>query len=136
MPYDIAQSVSQGSGRNLYGAQLLPVDGTAPLAGGKVNPAFQPALLREMYNVVPYDRVVQTNDGNYDAFLAALLVSAAPNNAARSLMCRQAILIGAYGFAPITPVAPSPPGLGGEAGGHYCGQVDVNALRAYGPATF
>jgi hypothetical protein len=138
-PFSIAQYISQHNGHNprYHQAQLLPVNGVAAeTAGGALNvTAFPPTLLREVYNVVAWDRVVNTGDGNYDSVLASLLVSTTNTNAAQSLLCGQRSLIGSYGFATMTPSALSPVGLGGEVGGHYCGQIDQTNLRAFGPTT-
>jgi hypothetical protein len=138
-PFSIAQYISQHNGHNprFHQAQLLPVNGVAAeTAGGALNvAAFPTTLLREVYNVVAWDRVNNTGDGNFDSALAGLLVSTSNTNAAQSLLCSQRSLIGSYGFATMTPSAPSPVGLGGEVGGHYCGQVDQTNLRAFGPTT-
>ncbi|MCW2935242.1 MAG: hypothetical protein JWM19_6204 [Actinomycetia bacterium] len=97
--------------------------------------AFPATLLREVYNVVAWDRVVNTGDGNYDSVLASLLVSTTNTNATQSLLCGRRSLIASYGFATMTPSSLSPVGLGSEVGGHYCGQIDQTNLRAYGPTT-
>jgi YVTN family beta-propeller protein len=131
-PFVISQYIGQHNGHTagFHGAQLLPVSGFAPEVSGKLDSSFPAQLLREVYNVVGYDRVVNTGDGNYDATLAALLVSTSALNSAKSLLCKQQTLIQFYGLTVITPAAPSPAGLGGQAGGHYCGQVDASNLRA------
>jgi hypothetical protein len=138
-PFSIPQYISQHTGHDprFDEAVLLPVNGVNPeTAGGAMNvSAFPISLLREVYNIVAYDRVVNTNDGNFDPNLAALLVSTSSTNAAQSLLCGQRSLISSYGFALMTPSQLSPTGLGGEVGGHYCGQVDTTNLRAYGPTT-
>ena len=149
-PFSIAQYISQSNGNNprFHQAQLLSVDGISPLAGtgeplnvtsaqaagGAINLSFNKLLLREVYNIVAYDRVVP-GDNNYDPTLAGLLTSTSSSNSAASFLCKQKSLIGFYGFAVITASSPSPPGLGGEAGGHYCGQIDATNLRTYGPTT-
>ena len=71
-PFSIAQYISQHNGHNprFHGAQILSVGGVAPEASGKLNPAFPNTLLREVYNVVAWDRVVNTGDGNFDPVLA------------------------------------------------------------------
>jgi hypothetical protein len=133
-PFSIAQFIAQHNGHNprFHQAQILSVNGVAPTASNKLNLSFPIQLLREVYNIVAYDRVVNTGDGNFDPALAALLTSTSTST---SLFCAQKILINSYGFATITPTAPSPAGLGGEAGNHFCGQVDATNERAYGPTT-
>jgi hypothetical protein len=138
-PFSIAQYVSQHNGHNprFHSAALLPVNGVNPetTAGALNVAAFPITLLREVYNVVAWDRVHNTSDGNFDSTLASLLVSTTNTNAAQSLLCGQRSLIASYGFATMTPSSLSPAGLGGEVGGHYCGQIDQTNLRAYGPTT-
>jgi hypothetical protein len=138
-PFSVAQNISQHNGHNprYDQAVLLPVSGVNPeTAGGALNvTAFPIQLLREVYNVVAWDRVHNTGDGNFDSVLASLLVSTTNTNAAQSLLCGQRSLIASYGFATMTPSALSPVGLGGSVGGHYCGQIDQTNLRAYGPTT-
>ena len=68
-----------------------------------------------MYNVVQYDRVVNTGDGQFDATLAGLFVGT------NSQLCQDSAEIVAYGFATLST---SPLG-------HTCGAVDATNLRAY-----
>jgi hypothetical protein len=150
MPFSIAQYISQsahGHNPRFHQARLLTVGGVSPVtAAGALNLSFPFQLLREMYNVAAYDRVFNTGtasspDASYDPVLNQLLVSAttaSPNQPAQTaLLCQQALLLQSYGFAMIKPTSPSPGGLGGEAGGHYCGQVDPSNLASpVPPATF
>ena len=135
-PFSIAQYISQNAGHNprFHQAVLQDVNNVAPeTSTGALNVASFPIqLLREVYNVVAWDRVNNTGDGNFDPTLSQLLVS---TSSSPSLLCRQKGLIASYGFALMTPTAPSPAGLGGEVGGHFCGQIDQTNLRTYGPST-
>jgi hypothetical protein len=128
MPFSIASYVSQANGHSprFQQAVLAPVNSIAPTtAAGTLNTAFVAQLTREVYNVVAYDRVVNTGDGLFDPVLSQVYVSQATPTPQTALLCSQRLLIQQFGFALLT-TAPL---------GHTCGQVDTTNLRAFGPAT-
>jgi hypothetical protein len=97
MPFSIAQWIAQSNGFNdrRHGAVLTMIDGVSPLNGsGALNTSFP--YTREVYNVVQYDRVVNTADGNFDPVLSGLLVGTS------SALCRSTITIRSYGFATLS----------------------------------
>ena len=118
-PFSIAQYIAQTAGHNdrRHQAVLQTINGVAPITNGSLNTAFP--VRREVYNVVAYDRVVNTGDGAFDANLAGLLVGTA------STVCRDAVTIHNFGFGSL---ASSPLG-------HTCGAVDTTNLRAFGATT-
>src|SRR5262249_55695055 len=82
-PFSVSQFVSQKRGHNprFFSAVLLPTDAIAPTVGsgtGTLNPAA--TIKREVYNILQYDRVVNTNPASgpnpFDANLAGLFVGA------------------------------------------------------------
>jgi phosphate transport system substrate-binding protein len=125
-PFSISQFISQKRGHNprFFSAVLTPVDGTPPTVGagtGTLNTAFP--VKREVYNVLQYDRVVNTNPATgpnpFDANLAGLFVSTS------SQLCQDAATVAAFGFGSLN-TAPL---------GHHCGDIDTTLLRAFGPTT-
>jgi hypothetical protein len=76
-------------------------------------------VLREVYNALQYDRVVNTGDGQFDANLAGLFVGGS------SQICQDTPEILAFGFATLS-TAPLT---------HHCGDIDTTHLRAFGPST-
>jgi hypothetical protein len=88
--------------------QLQDVNGISPFSGTKMNTSFP--IIREVYNVVAYDRVVNTGDGNYDPVLSALLATTS------SSLCRSTFTINQYGFAALpTSGGPTPDQCGSTA---------------------
>lgn len=103
-PFSIAQWISQRNGHNdrRHGAQLYALNGTSPFSNGNpntgsLNTAFP--ITREVYNVVQFDRVVNTGDGKFDQNLANLLVGT------NSFVCQEATTIITFGFALLGPTA-------------------------------
>jgi hypothetical protein len=92
-PFSVADYISQSAGHHphFFQAVLVTVGGVAPVVGGLLNTSFP--ITREVYNVVQFDRVVNTGDGHFDAQLAKLLVGTS------SVMCRDTPTITGYGFA-------------------------------------
>jgi phosphate transport system substrate-binding protein len=97
-PFSIAQWISQRNGHNdrRHGAVVHNIGGTSPFSNGNpatgaLNTAFP--ITREVYNVVQYDRVVNTGDGKFDAGLAAMLAGT------NSSLCQDSFHIQNYGFA-------------------------------------
>jgi hypothetical protein len=139
-PFSIAQYIGQHNGNNprFHQAVLESVDNAAPeTAAGTLNLSFSLLLLREVYNVVPIASVVNSGtpaapSAGYDSKLNTLLVSAKVASGNQGVqeagICSNSTVIRLNGFAPIFPTT-SPLGLGGEVGGHFCGQIDVTALR-------
>ncbi|MBV9447141.1 MAG: hypothetical protein JO345_14770 [Streptosporangiaceae bacterium] len=103
MPFSVAQWISQSNGHDerRHGAVLHNINGVTPCSGGacpssggSMNTAFP--VTREVYNIVQYDRVVNTGDGNFDQALASLLAGTG------SSLCQDVITILNYGFAPLS----------------------------------
>jgi len=127
-PFSIAQYIAQSHGIDprIHQAVLLQIGGTSPTSTvanqttptnvGTLNTGFP--LTREVYLVIPYDKAVNTGDGNYDPTMAALIVGSS------STLCHDSLLIAQYGFGLLTS---SPLG-------HTCGAVDTTNLRAYDAA--
>ena len=92
MPFSVAQYIAQTNGHNarFHQAIVAQVNGVAPIVSGALNTSFP--INREVYNVVQFDRVVQQNDGHFDAQLAKLLVGGT------STLCRDSATITGYGF--------------------------------------
>jgi phosphate transport system substrate-binding protein len=92
-PFSVADYISQSAGHNphFHQAVLTTVNGVQPVVGGVLNTSFP--ITREVYNVVAYDRVVNTGDGHFDAQLAKLFVGGT------STLCRDSGAITRYGFA-------------------------------------
>ena len=125
-PMSVAQYIAQHNGHDprYHGMQITPVSGVEPTTGaapGTLNTAFP--ITRNVFNIVAYDRVVNTNDGNYDPILSQMLVTSTANGT--SLLCADKALIEQYGFGLLTS-APL---------GQTCGEVDTAADRGYGPST-
>lgn len=115
-PYSVAQYISQTKNLDtrLHGIQIQPLGGVSPVTtSGTLNINFP--IRHEVYNVVQYDRVVNTGDGTYDPNLAGLFVGT------NSQLCQDAAEIVNYGFATLS-AAPL---------GHTCGAVAATNLRAY-----
>jgi hypothetical protein len=74
-----------------HDSTLHMVNGISPFSGTKMNASFP--IIREIFNVVQYDRVVNTSDGNFDPVLSALLAGTS------SSLCRSTFTINQYGFA-------------------------------------
>ena len=120
-PLSVAQFIAQNNGIDprYHGAALTPVNGIAPTTGsgiGQLNTAFP--ITRNVFNVVAYDRVVNTGDGNYDSVLAQLFVT---TSSGAANLCNNRILIQHYGFGLLNS-APL---------GQTCGEVDTAADRGY-----
>jgi hypothetical protein len=116
-PFSIAQWIGQKNGHNdrRHGAVLTNLDSISPFdSNGHLNTAWNSNLKREVYNVLPYDRVVDTGDGNFDSVLAGIFVGTG------SSVCSHGLTIQNYGFAT----------LGKPATTHNCGDID-QALRAF-----
>lgn len=109
-PFSIAQFVAQTNGHNdrRHTAILHNVNGIAPTASGALNPNFVAQLLREVYNVVEFDHVVNTGDGNFDATLSGLLAGTG------SRLCGSTFTIKSFGFG--TLPNPSLPDACGATG--------------------
>jgi phosphate transport system substrate-binding protein len=91
-PFSIAQWVAQSNGHSdrRHTAIIHQVNAIAPTVSGSLNPNFP--ILREVYNVVRYDHVVNTGDGNFDATLAGLLAGST------SALCQSTFTIKSFGF--------------------------------------
>jgi phosphate transport system substrate-binding protein len=123
-PFSVAQWISQRNGHNdrRHSAVLQNVGGTFPCggnsnctaAGTTLNTAFP--ITREVYNIVPYNKVTTGMTG-FDPALAQLL--AGPN----SNLCQDIFTIQGYGFA-----------LLGAGTTDTCGST-ANSLRAFDPTT-
>ncbi|MBO0823387.1 MAG: hypothetical protein J2P27_05950 [Actinobacteria bacterium] len=102
-PFSIAQWIAQGNGFNerRHTAILHDVDGVAPMTGTSLNPNFP--IAREVYNVMPYDAIVNTGDGKFDPVLAKLFAGTS------STMCASVLLIRQYGFATLPSTNPNIP---------------------------
>jgi hypothetical protein len=100
-PLSIAQWISQSNNHDdrRHGDQVNDINGISPFTGTSLNESFP--IVREVYNVMPYDAVVNTGDGNFDPALAALFAGSS------SLLCSDVFTIKAYGFA--TLPSPSTP---------------------------
>lgn len=107
-PFSIAQWIAQSHGiddrRHL--AALHNIGGTSPFSGTALNPAFP--IVREVYVVTQFDRVVNTSDGKFDATLAGLI------GGATSRLCTSTITIKTYGFGTL-PNAQLPDTCGSTA---------------------
>jgi hypothetical protein len=133
-PFSTSQWISEqksgfGHVNFVSNAVLLPMAGTT---GGPVNPYTPfttpvPAnaalntsfpFVREVYNVLQFDRVVNNGDGQFDANLAGIFVGG------NSALCQDAATIVSYGFALLPGVA--------NANFNSCGQV-TTALQAFPP---
>ena len=92
-PFSVADYISQTAGHHphFYQAVLTTVGGVSAVVGGVLNTSFP--ITHEVYNVVQYDRVVNTGDGKFDAQLAKLFVGGT------STLCRDSATITGYGFA-------------------------------------
>jgi hypothetical protein len=123
-PQSIAQFVAQNNGHDprFHGLQLTPVSGVAPTTSGALNTAFP--VTRDVFNVVAYDRVVNTGDGNYDSTLAQLLVTSSSTGTA--VLCNDKLLIEQYGFGLLTSA---------PLNGLTCGDVNTTLDRAYDTTT-
>ncbi len=132
MPFSIAQWIAQSNSKSnggslpvtdrRHGATLHEINSIFPCSGpnsdcpaagnGTMNTAFP--ITREVYNIVQYDRVVNTGDGHFDSALAGLLAGAG------SALCQDIFTIQGYGFAL----------LGTPATTDNCGST-ANSLRAF-----
>jgi hypothetical protein len=99
-PFSIAQWIAQRNGIHdrRHGAVLTSIDGISPFgngdpATGNLNTSFP--ITRDVYNVLPYDRVVNTGDGNFDPALAGIFAGTG------SSVCQADLTIQQYGFATI-----------------------------------
>jgi hypothetical protein len=118
MPFSTAQWIAQATGHNdrRHGAVLQNVSGVAPIdTNGKLNESFPSALLREVYNVIPFSATTASgsNVNLFNIFVSPSTVN--PNR-----VCGRTSLITEYGFGLLTS-APK---------GHTCGQVSSD-LRAF-----
>lgn len=97
-PFSIAQFIAQGNGFNdrRHTAILHMVNNVAPLSGTSLNVNFP--IVREVFNVMPFDAVVNTGDGKFDPVLAHLFAGTT------SVLCGSSITIHQYGFGSL----PSP----------------------------
>jgi hypothetical protein len=111
----VGQAVLLPMATTTGGTAVSPTNGTFP--NETLNTTFP--VMREVYNVLQYDRVVNTGDGQFDANLAGLFVGAT------SQLCADTLTIQSYGFAT----------LGAAPLGHHCGDIDTTHLRAFGPTT-
>jgi ABC-type phosphate transport system substrate-binding protein len=113
MPFSIAQWIAQSNSKSnpggslpvtdrRHGAVLHEINSTEPCTNGSTGIACpsQNGVMnvaspdtREVYNIVAYDRVVNTGDGNFDANLAGLLATG------NSALCQDIFTIQGYGFA-------------------------------------
>jgi hypothetical protein len=126
-PFSVAQYISQSNGHSprFFKAALTPVGGVAPTTGaapGTLNTGFP--ITRDVFNVVAYDRVVNTGDGNFDPTLAQLFVTSASTGTA--VLCNDKLLIEQYGFALLTSA---------PLNGLTCGDVNTALDRAYDATT-
>jgi hypothetical protein len=120
-PFSIAQWIGQKNGHNdrRHGAVLTNVNGISPFdSNGHLNTGWVSQLQREVYNVLPYDRVVNSpGDANFDQQLANVFVGTS------SAVCQHGLTIQNYGFATLHTSTPNPTP-------HNCGDID-QALRAF-----
>jgi len=123
-PFSIAQWISQRNGHNdrRHGAVLHNLDGISPFSNGNpttgtLNTSWDAQLKREVFNIVAFDRIVNTGDGNFDPTLAGLLAGTT------SRVCGQAFTIRNYGFATLSASTP-----------HLCGATSSD-LRAFTAGT-
>jgi hypothetical protein len=135
-PFSVSQWISEqksafGHVNFVANAVLLPMAATAggtpvqpytpfttPVpANATLNTSFP--FTREVYNILQLDRVVNNNDGQFDANLASLFVG--PNSA----LCQDAATITSYGFALLPGVA--------NSSFNSCGQI-TSALQAFPPS--
>ena len=125
MPFSIAQWIAQSTGHNdrRDGARLMNVSGLAPISGGKLNASFVPQLLREVYNVIPFNATTAAGAALIPngTTLYNFFVNPSASNPLR--LCGRTSLITEYGFGV----------LNGTGGFHTCGQI-VSTLRAYSDA--
>jgi len=119
-PFSIAQWISQRNGHNdrRHGAVLHNLDGISPFSNGDpntgtLNTNWNANLKREVYNIIAYDRVVNTGDGNFDPVLAGIFAGTT------SRVCSQSFTIRSYGFATLSASTPD-----------LCGST-ANSLRAF-----
>jgi phosphate transport system substrate-binding protein len=116
MPFSTAQWIAQATGHSdrRHGAVLQTVSGVAPIdANGKLNESFPSALLREVYNVIPFSATTATGTTLFNIFVSPSTLN--PNR-----VCGRTSLITEYGFGLLTN-APK---------GHTCGQISSD-LRAF-----
>lgn len=121
MPFSTAQWIAQASGHNdrRHGAVLETVDGVQPVDNsGKLNESFPGALLREVYNVIPFSATTATGTDLYNVFVS-------PSTLNPQRLCNLKSLITEYGFG-LLDSAPK---------GHTCGQIDP-AFRAFDDTKF
>ncbi len=97
-PFSASQWIGQRNGHNdrRHGAVLTSISGVSPFnngnpATGTINTSFP--LVREVYNVVQYSRVV---GASADPGLVALLVGTS------SFVCQDSLQIHSYGFATLS----------------------------------
>jgi hypothetical protein len=117
-PFSVGQWIGQRNGHDdrRHGAVLTNVDNTPPIdSNGHLNTGFVSGLKREVYNVLTYDRVVNTGDGNFNQALAGIFAGTG------SSVCQQGFTIADYGFATISTA-------GGQA--NNCGDTSAS-LRAF-----
>jgi phosphate transport system substrate-binding protein len=109
-PFSIAQWIAQSNGFNdrRHTAILHMINGVAPITGTSLNTAFP--IVREVYNVMPYDEVVNTGDGNFNAQMAGLFVGTT------SLLCGSVLTIKQYGFGTL-PSSSTPDACGATTTG-------------------
>jgi hypothetical protein len=107
-PFSIAQWISQSNGHNdrRHTAILHSINGVSPQTGTALNANFP--VLREVYNVVLFDHVVNTGDGNFDPTLAGLLAGTG------SRLCTSTFTIKSFGFGTL-PNANLPDACGSTA---------------------
>jgi hypothetical protein len=100
-PLSIAQWISQSNNHadRRHGDQINDINGISPLTGTSLNENFP--IVREVYNVMPYDEVVNTGDGNFNSLLSGLFAGTS------SRLCTSVLTIKQYGFA--TLPSPSTP---------------------------
>jgi hypothetical protein len=100
-PLSIAQWISQSNNHadRRHGDVVNDINGISPFSGTSLNENFP--IVREVYNVMPYDAVVNTGDGHFDPLLSSLFAGTT------SLLCSSTITIKQYGFA--TLPSPSTP---------------------------
>jgi phosphate transport system substrate-binding protein len=118
-PFSIAQWIAQRNGVQLdrrHGAVLHNINAVSPFSNG--NPATGTLntnypITREVFNIVAYDRVVNTGDGNFDPVLSGLLAGTT------SRLCSQSFTIRNFGFATLSASTPD-----------LCGST-ANSLRAF-----
>ncbi len=115
MPYSTAQWLAQQSHPALdrrHGAVLQNIGTLSPVdaTGLRLNKAFHPSLVREVFNVIPFAAVSDTNSNLYKIFVST-------NNPVLSLCGSNRIT--EFGFGRLDSTTP-----------HTCGQIDP-ALQAY-----